>query len=106
MRVLFDQGTPVPLRALLTNHIVTTVFELGWSRLQNGELLREAETAGYEIFVTTDQNLRYQQNITGRNLAIAVLMAASWPRVERHAPHVVAQIDALPPGGYVEIPIP
>lgn len=106
MRVLFDQGTPVPLRALLTNHIVTTVFELGWSRLQNGELLQEAEVAGYEIFVTTDQNLRYQQNVTRRNLAIAVLMAASWPRVERHKAYVVAQIDALLPGGYVEIPIP
>ena len=106
MRVLFDQGTPVPLRALLTNHIVTTVFELGWSRLQNGELLRQAELAGYEILVTTDQNLRYQQNITGRNLAIAVLMAASWPRVERHAPQVLAQIDALSSGGYVEVLIP
>jgi hypothetical protein len=106
MRVLFDQGTPVLLRAMLTNHIVTTVFELGWSRLQNGELLREAELAGYEIFVTTDQNLRYQQNITGRSLAVAVLMAASWPRVERHALKVVAQIDSLSPGGYVEIPIP
>ena len=106
MRVLFDQGTPVPLRALLTNHNVTTVFELGWSRLQNGELLRQAEVAGFELFVTTDQNLRYQQNITDRNLAIAVLMAASWPRVERHAKHVVAQIDALSAGGYVEIVIP
>jgi len=106
MRVLFDQGTPVPLRALLTNHIVTTVFELGWSRLQNGELLQEAEVAGYEIFVTTDQNLRYQQNVTRRNLAIAVLMAGSWPRVERHKAYVVARIDSLLPGGYVEIPIP
>ncbi len=106
MRVLFDQGTPVPLRASLTNHIVTTVFELGWSRLQNGELLRQAELAGYEIFVTTDQNLRYQQNIAGRNLAIAVLMAASWPRMERHVQQVVAQIDALTSGSYVEILVP
>ena len=106
MRVLFDQGTPVPLRALLNNHIVTTVFELGWSRLQNGELLLQAEQAGYELFVTTDQNLRYQQNIADRSLAIAVPMAASWPRVERHAAQVVAQIDALSVGGYAEILIP
>jgi len=54
MRVLFDQGAPVPLRALLTKHIVATVYEFGWSRLENGELLRQAENAGYEIFVTTD----------------------------------------------------
>jgi hypothetical protein len=106
VRVLFDQGTPVPLRWFLTNHIVTTVFELGWSTLQNGELLRQAELAGYEVFVTTDQNLRYQQNIADRNLAIAVLMAASWPRVERHAQQVVAQINALSSGAYVEILIP
>ena len=106
MRVLFDQGTPVPLRALLTNHIVATVYELGWSRLENSELLRQAENAGYEIFVTTDQNLRYQQNIANRALAIAVLMATSWPRVERHAAQVVAQIDSLAAGGYVEIQIP
>ena len=106
MRVLFDQGTPVPLRALLNNHVVTTVFELGWSRLQNGELLLQAEQAGYELFVTTDQNLRYQQNIADRSLAIAVPMAASWPRVERHAAQVVAQIDALSVGGYAEILIP
>ena len=106
MRVLFDQGTPVPLRALLNNHVVTTVFELGWSRLQNGELLLQAEQAGYELFVTTDQNLRYQQNIADRSLAVAVLMAASWPRVERHAAQVVAQIDALSVGGYAEILIP
>jgi hypothetical protein len=106
MRALFDQGTPVPYRALLTNHIVATVYELGWSRLENGELLRQAEIAGYEIFVTTDQNLRYQQNIANRTLAIAVLMATSWPRVERHAAQVVAQIDSLAAGGYAEIQIP
>ncbi|MFO1377056.1 MAG: hypothetical protein U1F14_08630 [Steroidobacteraceae bacterium] len=106
MRVLFDQGTPVPLRALLTGHTVATVYELGWSRLTNGDLLRQAEVAGYEIFVTTDQNLRYQQNISGRDLAIAVLMATSWPRVQRHAAQVVKQIESLASGGYVEIEIP
>ena len=106
MRVLFDQGTPVPLRALLTGHKVATVYELGWSQLQNGELLREAELAGYEVLVTTDQNLRYQQNVSGRTLAIAVLMAASWPRIERHGAQVAAQIALLAPGSYAEIHIP
>jgi hypothetical protein len=106
VRVLFDQGTPVPLRALLTGHKVVTVYELGWSQLQNGELLREAELVGYEVLVTTDQNLRYQQNVSDRTLAIAVLMAASWPRIERHAAQVVTQIDLLAPGAYAEIHIP
>lgn len=106
MRILFDQGAPVPLRALLTRHDVTTVYELGWSLLENGALLRQAEASGYEALVTTDQNLRYQQNLPGRRMAIAILMTTSWPRIERHAPHVVARIDGLQIGGYVEISVP
>ena len=106
MRVLFDQGTPVPLRALLPGHVVATVYELGWSQLQNGELIRQAELAGYEAFVTTDQSLRYQQQLAGRSLAIVVLLAASWPRVRQHAGHIAAQFADLRPGVYLEIPVP
>lgn len=106
MRVLFDQGAPVPLRALLVRHEVATVYELGWHQMENGALLRQAEASGYEVLVTTDQNLRYQQNLPGRKLAIAILMTTSWPRIERHAPHVIAQIDGLQTGGYAEIGIP
>jgi hypothetical protein len=106
MRVLFDQGTPVPLRALLTRHNVTTAYELGWSELRNGDLLRQAEESGFEVFVTTDQNLQYQQTLPGRKLAIAVLMATSWPRIERHTSEVVAAIDSLQAGSYLEIPVP
>ena len=71
MRVLFDQGTPAPLRHALAPHEVSTAFELRWSNLENGVLLREAE-GRFEVFVTTDQNLRYQQNLGGRRLAILV----------------------------------
>jgi hypothetical protein len=72
MRVLFDQGTPAPLRHALAPHEVSTAFELGWSNLENGDLLRAAE-GRFEVFVTTDQNLRYQQNLADRQLAILVL---------------------------------
>ena len=106
MRLPFDQGTPAPLRALLTNHEVETVFELGWSALSNGELLSRAEAAGYLGFVTTDQNLKYQQNLPSRRIAIAVLLTTSWPRIERHAAAVVGQLDKLSAGSYVEIAIP
>ena len=71
MRVLFDQGTPAPLRHALAPHEVSTAFELGWSNLENGDLLREAE-GRFEVFVTTDQNLQHQQNFGGRQLAILV----------------------------------
>ena len=68
MRILFDQGTPVPLRPFLKGHTVRTAAEEEWERLTNGELLTAAEAAGFELFVTTDKNLRYQQNLAGRKI--------------------------------------
>lgn len=65
MRVLFDQGTPVPLRDHLRGHEVTTAFEAEWSDLSNGELLARAE-AEFDVWVITDQQLRYQQNLDRR----------------------------------------
>ena len=105
MRVLFDQGTPDPLRHVLTAHVVSTAYELGWSSLPNGDLLDAAE-AQFDAFVTTDQNLRHQQNLAGRRLAILVLPFASWPKLQTHLPHIVSAIDGLKPGDYVELPSP
>ncbi len=76
MRILFDQGTPAPLRHALTGHSVSTAYEKGWDQLGNGDLLNAAEAA-FDVFVTTDQNLRFQQNLTGRRLAILVLPTTS-----------------------------
>ena len=76
MRILFDQGTPAPLRLALVDHDVVTAFELGWSRLGNGELLEAAERQ-FDVLVTTDRNLRYQQSVTGRSLSILVLPTTS-----------------------------
>lgn len=59
MRILFDQGTPAPLRHLLRGHEVSTAYERGWSTLKNGELLVAAEDQGLEVLVTTDRNLKY-----------------------------------------------
>jgi len=103
MQVLFDQGTPVPLRRYLTLHTVVTAFEKGWSTLQNGDLLRVAEHEEFAVFVTTDQNLKYQQNLRGRRIAIVVLMTTSWPRIKRKVTQVVATINSVQPGDYIEI---
>ena len=73
MRVLFDQGTPLPLAQFLVGHTVSTPAREGWSRYQNSELLNAAEAAGFDVLVTTDKNLRYQQNLTVRKIAIIVL---------------------------------
>jgi predicted nuclease of predicted toxin-antitoxin system len=106
VRVLFDQGTPVPLRRLLTQHEVATAHERGWSQLRNGELLDSAEQEGFAVLVTTDANLKYQQDLTSRKLAIVVLTTTSWPRIQRVAEVVVAAVDGAMVGSYIEVEIP
>lgn len=103
MKILFDQGTPVPLRRQLTGHTIDTVYEQGWATLTNGRLLTIADQAGYDVFITTDQNLRYQQNLTGRNLAILVLGSTSWPRIREHVDTIQTAVDASTPGTYQEL---
>lgn len=107
MRVLFDQGTPVPLRNhLVPRHEIVTAHELGWGNLANGELLQQAEQQGFEVLVTTDQNLKYQQNLAGRRIAIVVLTATSWPRIQKVLPSVVEAVSTVQPKGYIEIAVP
>ena len=102
MRVLFDQGTPVPLRTLLPGHVVSTAFEMRWSTLANGDLLAAAE-AQFDLLLTTDQNLRYQQNLSGRKLAILVLPTTSWPEIRKHTAEIVAAVSSIKPGAYFEV---
>ena len=106
MRILFDQGTPVPLRKLLSSHQVETTFERGWNTLSNGDLLAAAERDGFEIFVTTDKNIRNQQNLGGLRIAVVVLSSTSWPRIQKAAAAVKQAIDAGLPGSFREVDIP
>ena len=106
MCILFDQGTPVPLRNLLSpQHTVETAFERGWNTLKNGELLALAEREGFDVFVTTDRNLRDQQNLGGRRIAIIVLSSTSWPRIQKAATAVTQAIDTALPGSFKEVEI-
>ena|ERR1700731_4083146 len=106
MRILFDHGTPSPLSSFLTDHTVKKTKDLGWDMLSNGELLTAAETAAFEIFLTTDKNIRYQQNLVNRIIAIVVLSNSRWPVVKLHVNRVVAAIAAAKPGSYTEVEIP
>ena len=72
MVILFDQATPVPIRSYLGAHTVRTAAQQGWDKLKNGDLLAVAEEAGFDILLTTDKNIRYQQNLSGRKIAIVV----------------------------------
>ena len=106
MRVLFDQGTPVPLRNHLPSHQVSTAYELGWSSLKNGELLQQAESQGFEVLVTTDQNLKYQQNLASRRIAIIVMSSTSWPRIQKVLPSIVEAVGNIKANGYIEVKVP
>lgn len=103
MKILFDQGTPVPLRKFLPGHHVETAYERGWSHLANGELLKTAEEAGFDTILTTDKNLRYQQNLAGRRIAILVLPITNWPTLKGETAHVAGAIESLVPDSYQEL---
>lgn len=105
MRVLFDQATPVPIRPFLTGHIVSTAAHEGWDKLQNGDLLNAAEAAGFEVFLTTDKNIRYQQNLTSREIAIVLIRKQQWPDLKAHVQLVVDAVNAATAGSYVEVEI-
>ena len=105
MKVLFDQGTPVPLRTHFTSHHVSTAYELGWSTLKNGELLAAAESNGFEVFVTTDASLAYQQNLSNRKIAIDVLSTTSWPRIQKNITAIIQAVDIATPNSYQRVAI-
>jgi hypothetical protein len=106
VRVLFDQGTPEPLRRALTQHQVVTAYERGWSKLTNGELLDAAEKDGFGAFVTTDANLKHQQNLASRRITVVVLTTPSWPRIQRSIGPILHAIERAAPGSYTEVQIP
>lgn len=89
---------------MLSDYVVITAFEIGWSNLSNGDLLREAESE-FDVLVTTDKNLEYQQNLKGRKLALVVLSTTSWPKIQPHQDKVAAAIKDIKPGDYLTIDV-
>ena len=107
MLVLFDNGTPRTLaRYLIDHHTVTEARARGWEELENGELLSKAEAAGFEVLVTTDKNISYQQNLADRKIAIVVLGQGRWSLIKRCVPQIVAAVNAATPGSFAEVDIP
>jgi hypothetical protein len=106
MKILFDNGTPNPTARCLIGHEVTFARQIGWEELENGELIRRAEEAGYELLLSTDKNIRYQQNLSGRKIALIVLGNSQWPLVRLHLDRIVAAVNACTPGSYTEVEIP
>jgi hypothetical protein len=106
MLVLLDNGAPRGLARLLEGHSVEEARVRGWEELANGELLDVAEQAGFEVLVTTDKNIRYQQNLKTRKIALVVLQHSQWPMVKLVAEKIVAAVNSAQPGSYVEVEVP
>jgi hypothetical protein len=106
MQILFDQATPVPIRPYLSGHTVRTAAQQGWDKLRNGDLLTVAEADGFDLLLTTDKNMRYQQNLALRKIAVVVLGMQQWPQLRPHIQRVVEAVNAATLGSYVEIEIP
>ena len=106
MRILFDQGTPVAIRDALENHSVRTANAQGWSTLTNGELLRVAEQAGFEVPLTTDTSLPHQQNLQGRKLAVVILTKNRWALIKSRMSEIVTAVNSAKPGTYSVVDIP
>jgi len=106
MLILFDNGTPRGLARFLIDHTVEEARARGWEELANGELIDLAEQAGFAVMVTTDKNIRYQQNLKARKIALVVLEHSQWPMVKLVAATIVNAINAAAPGSYVEVGVP
>jgi hypothetical protein len=107
MLILFDHGTPKGLIQALAGHTVVTAQAKGWDRLDNGALLDAAEQAGFQILLTTDKNIRYQQNLAGRTIALVALTGTTkWSNVKLHFQRIASAVNAATAGSYTEVNIP
>ena len=105
MLILLDHSVPQPLRAYLPAHTVHTAEQLGWDRLSDGEVMTLAEETGYELLITCDKGIRYQQNLVGRNLSVLVLMYNNWRLIRARVDAINASINEMGPGELREVTI-
>ena len=106
MKVLLDENVPVQVRGALVGHDVTTVDTLGWKGRENSDLLTAAEQAGFEVLVIADKNLRHQQNLQGRRIALVELWTIHRPTLERHFDRIASAVASARPGDYVVVTPP
>lgn len=105
MRILLDHNVNPRYTRLIPGHQVVHAYKVGWAELQNGDLIAAAEAAGFDVMITADKNLQYQQNLAGRKISILVLNSRriTWPHIEPLAPQVVKTLEGLPPGSFITI---
>ena len=99
MKVIFDESVPAPLRQHLAHHEVTTVQQQGWTGIGNGDLLRQVE-GRFEVLLIADKNLRYQQNLSNRSIALVELPTNRWPFLQGIIARIVTTVDQARAGSY------
>jgi hypothetical protein len=103
LRIILDENLPTALKPLMPGHEVRSVRDLGWLAIGNGRLLAMAEAAGFEVMITGDKNMRYQQNLAGRRIAMIVLSSSQWQTVRAGIDRIVAALDQAIPASYHEV---
>jgi len=106
MKILFDQSTPRPLKNYLYPHVVTTSFQMKWGAKENGDLIGAAEAAGFDLLITADKNWKYQQNLSGRKVAIIVLMVNDWKKIQPSVGLVQDAVAKVAAGSFIEVEFP
>ncbi len=103
MKFVFDQNIPKPLLRSFPDHQVAHAFDLGWGEFENGALIAAAENAGYDVLVTSDKNIRYQQNLAQRGVGLVVLSTNLWPIIGNTSIRSVADINRSTRGCYIAV---
>jgi hypothetical protein len=103
LHILLDENIPAPLCHLIIGHRATPASDMGWAGISNGDLIVAAEVEGFEVLITADRNIRYQQKLTGRKLALIVLSTNIWPTIRANPAPILSAIESIQPGGYVEV---
>jgi hypothetical protein len=102
-RLLLDQNLPKRLRMILAGYDVATAYQMGWAELGNGDLLKVAEKAGFDLMLTADQNIQYQQNLSNRRLALVVLSTNFWPTILDSAAAIRSAVHGAQAGSYTTV---
>ena len=106
MLILFDNNIPRGLAGTLSAHKVVEARARGWHPFKNGDLLKAAEDAGFDLIITSDKSIQYEQNLSGRRIALVVLSKGRWPLVRRRLKAIAAAVEAARPGSYTEVEVP
>jgi len=105
VRIFFDHNIPRKLRRLLKGHYVAIATEMGWETVENGDLLRAAEDAGFDVMVSADKDLSYQQNLSGRKIALVVISTNNWKIIQHDSGPIVDAVNAATPASFQVVTI-